>query len=382
MRSFLPLLLVITPALMAQDTPVNIDVRVSGLVLSNFFYNDHEVNNSDVPTIAGGVGVPGLPDRALGATVRQSMVRFTATMAGWAGGDLMAEIETDFFGGQQPSGGGRTHPLPRIRRAFVRMQWPSVSLLIGQESPPIVDVSPSSLASLGFPGFASAGNLWLWLPQIRVTGHLKQSDGIRLALEGAALAPNEGAAQQSGFTTQPDRAERSGRPSVEVRVVARWGSGDGAGELSLGGHYGWIALGADTMVDSRALAVSLRIPLARILELRGEGFTGQALHGLGGGGVGQNINLIGEPVETTGGWVQLLVRPGSRWEAGIGYGQDDPEDDPLLNILKNQVVSGHFHWRIAPVVFGLEYRHLKTTHAPVTGERSASQVNLAAGIEF
>jgi hypothetical protein len=382
MRTLLTLLLLSGPVLQAQDAPVNIDVRVSGLILSNFFYNNHEVNNSDVPTVASGAGVAGLPDRALGATVRQSMLRVTATMAGWAGGDLTGELETDFFGGQQPSGGGRTHPLLRIRRALVRMEWPSVSLLIGQEAPPIVEVNPSSLASLGFPGFAAAGNLWLWLPQVRLTGHLSNGSKIRFDVEGAVLAPNEGAAQQSGFTTQPDRAERSGRPSVEARVLARWGSENEAGELSVGGHYGWMAVGPDTLIDSRAAAISLRLPLGRIVELRGEGFHGQVLQGLGGGGVGQNVDLIGEPVETTGGWVQLLVRPATRWEIGFGYGQDDPEDGPQVAILKNQVLAGHMHWRIAPVVFGLEYRHLKTSHALLTGEQSASQINLAAGIEF
>jgi hypothetical protein len=381
MRIFLPLLLLGAPALRGQDAPLNIDVRVSGLVLTNFFHTDHEVNNTDVPTIAAGPGLGGLPDRALGATVRQSMLRVVATMSGWAGGDLSGEIETDFFGGQQPSGGGRTHPVLRIRRAFVRMQWPSVSLLIGQEAPPVAEVNPSSLASLGFPGFASAGNLWLWLPQVRVTVQLTRSEGVRLALEGALLAPNEGTPQPP-FTTQPDRAERSGRPNLEARFLARWGTGDAMGELSLGGHYGWIATGADSMVDSRAAVVALRIPLGRILELRGEAFTGQALQGLGGGGIGQSVNLAGDPVETRGGWVQLLLRPGSRWEAGLGYGQDKPEEDSLLSLKENQAVAAHLHWRIAPVVLGLEYRHLQTTYPAPTGERSASQINFAAGIEF
>ena len=46
------------------------------------------------------------------------------------------EVDVDFFGGQQPSTGGRTHPIPRLRRAYGELRWSHVSLLVGQEAPP------------------------------------------------------------------------------------------------------------------------------------------------------------------------------------------------------------------------------------------------------
>ena len=52
-----------------------------------------------------------------------------------AGGALAAELDVDFFGGQQPSSGGRTFPLVRLRRAFAELTWRHAAIFAGQESP-------------------------------------------------------------------------------------------------------------------------------------------------------------------------------------------------------------------------------------------------------
>ena len=85
------------------------------------------------------------------------------------GGTFSGEVDVDFFGGQQPSSGGRTFPLLRMRRARGHGAVGHAQLLFGQESPLVAERSPRSLASVGFPDFAGAGNLWLWIPQARVT---------------------------------------------------------------------------------------------------------------------------------------------------------------------------------------------------------------------
>ena len=127
----------------------------------------------------------------------------------------------------------------------------------------------------------------------------------------------------------------------------------------------------------------LQLPLGRIAELRGEAFTGKALAGLGGGGIGQNLGRNGVPVRTRGGWGQLLLRPTPAWELGASFGIDDPKDgdlDTATMRLKNQTVGGHIHWRPAPLIVGLEYRYITTTYAP--GKATAGHVNLALGAEF
>ena len=379
------LVFLLGPALHAQQAGTGLDVRVSGRVLTNGFYNEGISNNSDVPTFVLQAPPPLESKGSVGGIIRQTMLRVTAGMPGVAGGDLHAEVETDFFGGQIPSGGGRTHPLLRIRRAFFELRWTSWTLLVGQEAPPIAELNPSSLASVGFPGFAAAGNLWLWLPQIRVTSHLARGSRLRFDVEGAVLAPNAGEAQGT-FLTQPDDAEFSARPNFEGRLVARWGSDARAGEFGVGGHLGWLRVGFDSLRTSKGVVAALRVPLGNVFEARSEVFHGRALAGLGGGGIGQNIRLDGETVETTGGWAQLLAH-GARWESGVGMGIDDPQEgglDPTTRRQMNTVVAIHVLWRPTPLVFGVEYRHLETTYGsgPVGGERSAHHVNLAAGIEF
>ncbi len=387
LRSIITLAACAAPAA-AQDpgaTAPEIQAQVHGLILLNAFANDKAVNNSDVPQFvlppppAGGV-----PASGAGATLRQSRLTVTALVPEFAGGQLTGELDVDVFGGQQPSTGGRTFPLVRLRRAFAVLQRGRLSLFAGQEAPPIVEINPASLASIGIPDFAGAGNLWLWIPQLRLGAQVAQVGPVRLGLEGAVLAPTSGDAQ-TAFFTQPDIAERSSRPYLQGRVRARWGAGSDQGEVSLGGHYGWLAVGPSRRVASRALALGVWTPLAAGVELRGEAYVGQALAGLGGGGIGQNFGLDSVAVATTGGWVQLNARPAPAWEIGAGAGLDDPHDADLVQAgqrLRNLAVEGHASWRRAPVVLGAEVRLLRTRYGAGLGTVPATHVNLAAGFEF
>jgi hypothetical protein len=358
---------------------------VHGLVLVNAFYNDAKVNNSDVPQVALRPDpLTGPPASAGGATVRQSRVTLVATVPEFAGGSLTGELDVDFFGGQQPSSGGRTFPLLRIRRVFAELTGRQWALFVGQESPLIAEVNPSSLASIGFPEFAGAGNLWLWIPQVRASVDLPSMSGVRLGLQVAALAPTSGDAQ-TAFLTQPDIAERSSRPYLEGRVRARWLAGDQPAEVSVGGHYGWLATGPDRRAHSKAVAGSIWVPLLRQLELRGEAFTGQALAGLGGGGIGQSFGRDSTPVAATGGWVQLNLRPSPAWEIGAGGGIDDPDDADLdlqSQRLRNLTFETHLVWRQSPVVLGAEVRRTRTRYGNPVTDLGFTHVNLAAGWEF
>jgi hypothetical protein len=368
------------PEVAAQEDQPGIQASVHGLILMNAFYTSDNVNNSDVPQFA--LVPAGTSQSTSSATVRQSRVTLTALTPDFAGGTLTGELDVDFFGGQQPSSGGRTFPLLRIRRAFAELTWPRYALLVGQESPPIVMVSPSSIASIGFPDFAGAGNLWLWIPQVRASADLAPMSGIRIGAEVAALAPTSGEAQGT-FLTQPDAAERSGKPYVQGRVRGRWGEGDNAGEVSFGGHYGWLQDSTGGQIHSKALAMSVWTPITPQIELRGEAFVGQALAGLGGGGIGQNMVRNGVPVRTKGGWVQLNLKPSRALELGGGAGIDDPDDEDLVasSRLENTAFEGHVIWRHRPAVVGVELREIRTKYG-TAGTQSATHVNLGIGFEF
>ncbi|HUR93033.1 MAG TPA: hypothetical protein VMY76_00520 [Gemmatimonadales bacterium] len=374
----LALCLVVAAPAAAQEA--DIQAQVHGLILVNAFANGEAFNNSDVPQFllpsAAGGSQP-----AAGATIRQSRVSVSGLVPEFAGGRLAGEIDVDFFGGQQPSTGGRTFPLLRLRRAFVELTRRRLTLFVGQEAPPILEINPSSLASIGIPEFAGAGNLWLWIPQIRVGATVATSGAVRVGLELAALAPTSGD-PQTAFFTQPDVAERTSRPYLQSRIRARWGDGDTQGEVNVGGHYGWLRVGAER-IASRAVAVSVWTPLVRGLELRGEGYTGMALAGLGGGGIGQSFGRDSVAVATTGGWVQLNARPAAGWEIGAGLAMDDPDDGDLVTStqrLRNLSYEGHAHWRMAPLVLGAEVRRVETRYGGET--ISGTHANVAFGFEF
>ncbi len=369
----------------AQQTPApRRTVELSGMVLVNGFFDNARVNNSDVPQFVDSLA----PVSAGGGTIRQTRLGVFVTEPDVLGGSFSGEVDADFFGGQQASSGGRTFPLLRLRRAVGTVAWSHAQLLFGQESPLVAERSPRSLASVGFPDFAGAGNLWLWLPQFRVT--VEAGYTLRLAFQAAVLAPTSGAAQ-GGFTTQPDSAERSRRPFLEGRVRLGWGPTDDPSEFAIGAHQGWLrgfdATTGDSLLSSQALTADLRVKQG-VVELVGEGFVGKALAGLGGGGIGQNTGAQGVPLRTHGGWAQLNVRPVREWMFGGGCGLDDPKDEDVLGAsltgvgrLKNVVCEGHAEWRPpGPLVFGFEWRRLKTTWTK--GAFTANHLNLAAAYRF
>lgn len=357
-----------------------LQVELAGQVLVNGFFNNAKVNTSETPQIVAPPDPPGgLPVTSIGATARQTRLQVFAFHPDVGGATFTGEVDLDFFGGQLA--GARFFPLVRLRRARMDLAWPNVWLMAGQEAPPIAELNPSSLAAEGLPEFTLAGNLWLWLPQVRLG--VGAGEALRVGLEIAAVAPTDGSAQGT-FLTQPDRAERAGVPFTEGRVLVRW-TGTSPGELSFGGHYGEIAVTDDTSLVSRAVTVTGRVTFGGFLDVRGEAFAGQALGVLGGGGIGQTLGPGDIPVRTRGGWAQLNLLPAAAWEWGGGIGVDDPDDtdvDQFTGRLRNMTWEAHVHWRPAPVLFGLTFRRMTTDYPAGIGRRVANHLNLAAGFAF
>jgi hypothetical protein len=356
-------------------------VELSGTLLMNGFWSDARVNNSDIPTfVVEPQDTTGLPNGYGAASVRQTMLGVSVSGMQALGANLSGDLQLDFYGGQQPSSGGRTFPLPRIRTMVARLDWAHIGLLIGQESQIISPWNPSSFAAVGIPGFTNAGNLWFWVPQLRVT--VETGARPRLGFQAAALTPMLGSPQGS-FATQPDSAEKSQRPFVQGRVYTGWGDGDTETQIGIGIHRGWIATTGDSLLTSEAFTADARIAFGGKVVLSGEGFIGSALAGLGGGGVGQEFGPTGTPVDSRGGWVQLVVRPSPTWELGGGWGMDDPDDAdlPATGRLRNMTIEGHLTLRPGGGFFvGGEVRRITTTYQ--AGDLEAWHINVYSGVAF
>ncbi len=363
----------------AQARPT---LTVSGQLLVNAFYNSGKTNNSDVPTYADTLTAAergGLPARNLGSAVRQSRLGLTLSGTRALGASVTGSVQLDFFGGQQPSTGGRTYPLPRIRVATVRAEWAHVSVLVGQDALVIAPLNPVSFASFATPLFASSGNLWFRAPQVRVSAETARA--VRLGVQGAVIAPLQPSAQ-GALLTQPDSAERSGLPNLEGRLYARWGSGATTSEVGFAGHLGWLATTGDTLLRSRAVAFDARVAVGPHLTLLGEAFDGEALGALGGA-VSQNLGRLHVPVGTRGGWLQADVRPDAAWEFGAGFGIDDPVDGDLAagGRERNVTWAGHLIWRPGGgVLLGAEFRRIETAYAART--LGVTHLNAYTGLTF
>ena len=365
-------------------TRSGIRMELTGRILVQAFGNTRRVNNVDNPQFVRPDTSDLIPARGGGMSMRQSLIAFRVTSPDVAGAQFSGDLQTDFNGGQQPSSGGRTFPLIRMRIARATLRWAKSELMVGQDVPVIAPLNPVSIAASGTPEFAGAGNLWLWLPQARLTigGMAPKTAALQLAV----LAPTNGD-PVAAFDTDLDPAERSQRPFLQSRLRYRWEMSERTGEVGCGAHVGWIAINGSataprTLVRSDAGACDVVAPM-KIFELRAEAYRGQAVRGLGGGGIGQALTAGGAPVRDIGGWAQLNVAPSAIWSFGGGYGIDDPNDADVGagGRLRNESFAGYFITHPSgPLVLGVEWRRIGTTY---TGRRLINDhLNLSFGFEF
>jgi hypothetical protein len=385
-------------------TRSRIQLELFARVLTNGFLSTSRVNTVDVPQFAladpttppAANNTPGT--RALGLSVRQTRFGAAIRVDSVLGGVFDGDLDFDLFGGIATGAGDRRlFPELRLRTARARIRWARTELFVGSETPLISDLNPVSLATVGVPGFVAAGNLWNWLPQLRVSRDVAVfASGVRVGIQGAVLTPNS-ASQHIAEPDAVDAGERSGRPFLQGRVRLQWGDAesrdasdmqlrDGGGEIGFGVHRGWLRASADTLSTSQAYSADARIAITRFVELRGEAYRGTLVRGLGGGAIGQSFGRnsgtgVGRPLRDAAGWLQLNAQPHLTAITGIGCGRDvvDADDRPIRE--QNTVCAAHVLWRpVQPLVFGFEFRRLQTKYTDRTYR--ANHVNLSFGFEL
>ncbi len=390
-----------TEASSAVRTRSRLQLELSGRILTNTYFTNGRTNSVELPLFvrepvpfAAG-GQPGAGTQAFGLTLRQSFVGAALSVDGVLGGTFIADIDVDFFGGgtaftADPFG----FPQVRLRTVNAQLRWPKSSIMVGTETPLISDVNPISLAAAGTPQFATAGNLWNWIPQIRISQVVAHttlaSTPVTWSVQGAVLAPAAGLRN----ATEPDgidAGERSARPAIEGRVSLRWGAADAAedmsGEVGIGVHRSWIRATGDTLLVAHALAADARVGLTHGLTLLAEAYTGRAISSLGGGGIGQSFGtaaagaLLGAPIRNVAGWAQLNAQLRPTISSGIGCGLDVANERDLPRRTRNGACEVHMIWRpTQPILVGVEVRKLGTRY--VTGTEHATHFNLALGFEW
>ncbi len=370
-------------------------------VLTNAYLTTAETNNAEIPLLAragastdaeyGSAG-----GRAFGVSLRQTTLGAAVSVDSVLGGSFSADIELDFFA-DGTSSSPPLFPPPRLRTARAMLRWTKWELMAGTETPLISDLNPISTSAVGIPEFSAAGNLWNWLPQVRITrelGSLRQG-AVHFAATASLMDPhtaNTHVAEPNGV----DAGARSARPAIEGRLRMQWGLeqeptttqqiGDRGGEIGVGGHRGWMRVSGDTLTSNWATSIDARIGLTHGIEMRGEAYRGRLLRGLGGGGIGQNFgpsadaDHLGAPLSDAAGWLQLNKQLTPTLISGAGCGTDRVLNGAPVR-QRNTACAAHIAWRPStPLLFGFEYRHLQTRGPG--GTSRAGHLNFSFGIEL
>jgi hypothetical protein len=377
-------------------------VRLSGLALVNLFTNRGAVDNADLPGLVNGPDALGRAN-STGLSFRQSQIGLEVFGPEFAGARTRGEVHFDFAGGFPNTPNGVTFGLMRLRTGTLRLDWAHTSVVAGQDSPFFSPLSPTSFATVAEPAFAYAGNLWTWIPQIRVEHRITVSENSNFTLQAGILDGLTGE-PSSPWVRVAQAGEYSRQPAYGSRVAWSHGLFGQTMTFGAGGYYSRQNWGLGRNVDAYAGTADWTVPLASWLSLTGEFFRGRALGGLGGG-LYQSALYNGYPtnpatsirgLDAIGGWSQLKFRASSKLEFNAGFGQDNPFAGELRAfpysayqanqqngvVTRNQ--SGLLNVIYRPrsdLIFSAEYRHI-ATFEPDNSRYTADHINLVMGILF
>ena len=376
-------------------------VRLSGIVLLNLFSDRGATDNLDFPEYAV-PATPGVSPNSFGATLRQSEIGLEVFGPRLAGARTSGDIQVDFSGGFPQSLNGANFGQLRLRTAKMRMDWERTSLVGGQDDLFFSPLSPDSLASLAIPALAYQGNLWGWIPQIRVDHRYDLSDTQQITVQAGIL---------DNFTGEPppilqlervaQAGENSSQPAYAGRVA--WRKTILGRPMTLGGaaYYSRQNWDFGRKVNGWAGLADWEIPLPARLSLSGEFYRGVAIGGIGGG-VGRSVLYSGDAalyysrvqgLGTLGGWSQLKFKATPKLEFNGAIGLDNPLAKDLLvfpegqsyadpTLAQNRAALVNFIYRPrSDLLLSTEYRRLRTFDIRQASE-TANQINLSMGILF
>lgn len=325
-------------------------IRLAGMALFNAFMNSKQSGGADYPVVAAAPGVG-----HSGATVRQTVVglEFSGPAAVW-GGKARGSVYMDFFAGANNSA-------MRIRTASVGIDWKSRSLTMGLEKPIFNPREPSSLAQVGISPLTGAGNLWLWLPQIRVEQDLRlgSSSGVRAQMglvQTREIGPYTG-------TVVPEAA----RPGLEGRFNFFHNLDDERRLEIAPGFHTSTTHAAGSSIPSNLFSLDWFFNPLRRVEFSGVFYSGTNVAHLGSG-TRQGYAVYSRyavALPSRGGWGQVTLRAAKRLDFHLFTGQVDDANRELraAAIAKNLLCGGNAYLRLAPnVLMGFEASQLRTVY--------------------
>jgi hypothetical protein len=351
-----------------------------GLVATNAAYVLGGVNNLDNPQWA----VAGKNEFSFSARQSRFGIKgaWVKPPSALKASEIGAQIEADFYGGFLGQGLAYYFPVPRLRIAKAWVQWKYVRFTFGQDWSVMAPLNPDSSLHVAVPGFATAGNLWARMPQMRLDGVV--GTNWRFIWSAALVAEVQAdaiATADNAFTgiRKPEGGENALAPGGEVRFAVAHDLLGRSVEFGVSGHIGKRTIafnGGTTDRINGAVVADVNMPLGRFFGLKGEVYYGSGLDAFMGGiqqGIAftrdmmGNIDVVGAGIRDVGGWAQLSFAPLKWLTLYAGGGGDRPEASDLLaaNAATNRTLNAAFYGAVNVEFakgFGLslEYDYLHT----------------------
>jgi len=376
-------------------------LRLSGMLLANFFSNKGNVEHIETPAVALPRG-PADPAGSFGGSIRQSQVGFEAYGPTVGGARTQGNLVLDLFGEFSDTVNGFSTGTLRLRTGTVRLDWARTSVIIGQDELFFSPVYPTSFASVSTPPLAYSGNLYGWIPQARIENRVASSENSSVVLSAGVLDPLSGEVPDNEFLRTAGAGESVRLPAYGSGLAWNWKLFGQPFTLGAGGYYSRQNWGFNRNVNGWAGTVDWNIPMGEFLSLSGKFYNGQAIGGLGAG-IGRSVLFSGpanSPVvrvkglHSTGGWAQVKFRPIPKLEFNTAAGQDSvdsadvrgfPVGPPSYfgpNLTRNRSGFANFIYRPrSNLLFSTEFRTLRTFSIDGTSQ-TANQLNFITAVFF
>jgi hypothetical protein len=333
-------------------------VTLTGMLLFNAFMNSRapdSVASASYQDLLTG------PSRA-GATLRQTLLGLRLNGPTVAGAKVRGDLMMDFFSGYSAPGGSWL----RIRRGTMSFDWGNRSFTVGQDKPLIAPRDPHSLAEVGVPPLADAGNLWVWLPQARYEERLHLGNGNGINAQIALLQTNESYAR---LDEEYSNTLAASRPAFEGRL-AYWHKWSDTRRVEIGaGFHKSTSHVLGQSVGSRLVSLDwLFIPTPK-LQISGTYFGGRNFAGIGGLPESFRIdpNDGAFPVHGSGGWIEFSSPLTERLTLNLFGGRQDNRARDLVagEVARNVSYAGNLIYRVGPnVLLSVEALQKRTRFLP------------------
>jgi hypothetical protein len=347
-------------------------IQITGMALFNSFLNSRQSGGSEYPTAA----VP--PGAAHdGATLGQTIVglefRGPQTVLG---GTVQGSLYMDFYNSPQ---------WMRLRTGSIELDWKTRSIMVGIEKPIFNPREPNSLAQVGVSPLTGAGNLWYWLPQVRVEQDVKFAMNTGLRARLGVVETHEVGPYDNSVYTGP--AAAASRPGLEGRFEFYHNLDDTRRlEFATGFHTSTTHVGGFSIPSSLYSFDWFFNPLPRV-EFTGAFFSGQNVAHLGTGAITEGYVAYrhsADAIDAIGGWGQFTIHAAKRLDLHLFHGREGFSSEYLGSgdISRNFIFGANLFYRLAPnVLLGPEISQLRSSYIG-QGTRINNHYDLALAYLF